>query len=193
MRAVAHGRVARLPREAQVRIAIRWFIGYRLEDRLPDHSSLTRIWQCWGETRFWEIFRHTVRACLESKVVKGEVVYVDASLIRADLSWESLVERHVDEVMAKRRIPAGCSWKPRRFLGSIAPYMTEPFTTNDGALFGNRRSKTSKDRVKAYRGSKTLPDEVAQVIGLIRERRPRSTRYRPTALLRPLPRPEGYP
>ena len=24
-------------------IAIRWFIGYGLEDRLPDHSSLTRI------------------------------------------------------------------------------------------------------------------------------------------------------
>ena len=45
-------------------LAIRWFIGYGLEDELPDHSSLTRIRQRWGEARFREIFRRTVRACL---------------------------------------------------------------------------------------------------------------------------------
>ena len=88
-------------REAQVNIAIRWFIGYGLHERLPDHSSLTRIRQRWGEKRFREIFRRTVRACLDAKVAKGEVVHVDASLIRADVSWESLVERHVDEVMSE--------------------------------------------------------------------------------------------
>ena len=32
-----------LLREAQVNLAIRWFVGYRLHERLPDHSSLTRI------------------------------------------------------------------------------------------------------------------------------------------------------
>ena len=96
---IVHDR--RLLREAQVHIAIRWFIGYGLEDRLPDHSSLTRIRQRWGEERFREIFRRTVRACLDAKVAKAEVVHVDASLIRADVSWESLVERHVDEVIAE--------------------------------------------------------------------------------------------
>ena len=64
----------RLMREAQVNLAIRWFIGYGLEDELPDHSSLTRIRQRWGEARFREIFRRTVRACLDAKVAKGEVV-----------------------------------------------------------------------------------------------------------------------
>ena len=86
-------------REAQVNLAIRWFIGYGLHERLPDHSSLTRIRQCWGESRFREIFYRTVRACLDAKVAKAEVVHVDASLIRADVSWESLAERHVDDVM----------------------------------------------------------------------------------------------
>ena len=47
---IVHGR--RLLREAQVNIAIRWFIGYGLHERLPDHSSLTRIRQRWGEERF---------------------------------------------------------------------------------------------------------------------------------------------
>ena len=91
----------RLMREAQVNLAVRWFIGYGLHERLPDHSSLTRIRQRWGEKRFKEIFRRTVRACLDAKVAKAEVVHVDASLIRADVSWESLVERHVDEVMTE--------------------------------------------------------------------------------------------
>ena len=31
------------------------------------------------------------------------MVHIDASLIRADVSWESLVERHADEVMAENR------------------------------------------------------------------------------------------
>ena len=94
----------RLMREAQVNLAIRWFIGYGLHERLPDHSSLTRIRQRWGEKRFREIFRRTVVACLDAKVAKAEVVHVDASLIRADVSWESLVERHVDEVMAENAV-----------------------------------------------------------------------------------------
>ena len=33
----------KLMREAQVNIAMRWFAGYRLDEKLPDHSSLTRI------------------------------------------------------------------------------------------------------------------------------------------------------
>ena len=33
----------RLMREAQVNLAIRWFVGYALHEALPDHSSLTRI------------------------------------------------------------------------------------------------------------------------------------------------------
>ena len=35
----------RLMREAQVKLAIRWFCGYGLHETLPDHSSLTRIRQ----------------------------------------------------------------------------------------------------------------------------------------------------
>ena len=38
---IVHDR--RLLREAQVNVAIRWFIGYGLHERLPDHSPLTRI------------------------------------------------------------------------------------------------------------------------------------------------------
>ena len=56
----------RLMREAQVNLAIRWFAGFglpeRLADRLPDHSSLTRIRQRWGEALFRNIFTRVVQA-----------------------------------------------------------------------------------------------------------------------------------
>ena len=52
---IVHDR--RLLREAQVNLAIRWFAGYGLHERLPDHSSLTRIRQRWGPDRFRQIFQ----------------------------------------------------------------------------------------------------------------------------------------
>lgn len=64
-------------REAQVNLAIRWFAGFGLHDRLPDHSSLTRIRQRWGADRFRRIFERTVLACVEARIATGEVVHVD--------------------------------------------------------------------------------------------------------------------
>lgn len=93
---IVHDR--RLMREAQVNLAIRWFTGYALHEVLPDHSSLTRIRQRWGVERFRQIFEHTVQACIAAKIATGEVLHVDASLIRADVSWESLAVRHVEAV-----------------------------------------------------------------------------------------------
>src|SRR5215472_1607665 len=97
---IVHDR--RLMREAQVNLAIRWFIGYALDEPLPDHSSLTRIRQRWGAERFRYIFEQTVKACIAAT---GEVVHVDASLIRANVSWESLAVRHV-EAVSKANEPA---------------------------------------------------------------------------------------
>lgn len=93
---IVHDR--KLLREAQVNLAIRWFIGYRLDERLPDHSSLSRIRRRWGAARFCRLFERTVLSCVEAGLVKGELVHLDATLIRADVSWESLVRCHVDEL-----------------------------------------------------------------------------------------------
>ena len=101
---IVHDR--KLLREAQVNLAIRWFIGYRLHERLPDHSSLTRIRQRWGAERFRRIFERTVLSCLEAGLVKGDLLHLDATLIRADVSWESLVKVHV-ETVAEANADAG--------------------------------------------------------------------------------------
>lgn len=94
---IVHDR--KLMREAQVNIAIRWFAGYSLDETLPNHSSLTRIRQRWGAERFRLIFEKTVASCARAGLVNGETVHVDATLIRADVSWESLTDAWADATM----------------------------------------------------------------------------------------------
>lgn len=96
-----HGitRDRQLMRDAQVNLAIRWFAEYRLHEKLPHHSSLRRIRQRWGEQRFKEIFLRSVQDCAKAGLVDAETVHIDASLVRADVSWESLTEQHADQVL----------------------------------------------------------------------------------------------
>lgn len=100
---IVHDR--KLMREAQVNLAIRWFAGYRLTDRLPHHSSLTRLRQRWGPQRFARLFKRSVAGCAEAGLVDGETVHIDATLIRADVSWQSLTARHVETVLAENEPP----------------------------------------------------------------------------------------
>lgn len=113
---IVHDR--RLMREAPVNLAIRWFAGYGLHERLPDHSSLTRIRQRWGVARFRRIFERTVQACVAAGIAKGEIVHVDASLIRADVAWESLAVRHVDAVTHANGDPGSGDEKLRQSRNS---------------------------------------------------------------------------
>jgi len=94
---IVHDR--KLMREAQVNLAIRWFAGFRLDEKLPDHSSLTRIRQRWGPKKFYKIFQHTVQVCVEAGLVDAETVHIDASLIRANVSWESISQKHAEQVV----------------------------------------------------------------------------------------------
>lgn len=93
---IVHDR--KLMREAQVNIAYRWFCGYELDHSIPDHSSLTRIRTRWGAKRFRQIFEKVVMQCVSTGLVGGDLLHCDASLIRADVSWESLISTYVEAV-----------------------------------------------------------------------------------------------
>jgi len=141
---IVHDR--KLMREAQVNLAIRWFAGYRLHEKLPDHSSLTHIRQRWGAERFRRIFERTVQACVQAGLVSGETVHVDATLVRADVSWESLTRRHVEQVLEEnpeqttseeKEPPRGKPGRPRsQTPGQKRSSTTDPdatMTTNNNA------------------------------------------------------------
>ncbi len=108
----------KLMREAQVNIAIRWFAGYRLDEKLPDHSSLTKIRQRWGDERFKKIFQKTIESCIDAGLVSGETVHIDATLIRADVSWESLTTEYVETVIKENELESDPPAGPGRLLNT---------------------------------------------------------------------------
>ena len=42
------------------RLSVRWFVGYNLDEPLPDHSSLTRIRERYGVELFQRVFEAIV-------------------------------------------------------------------------------------------------------------------------------------
>jgi transposase len=147
----------RLMREAQVNLAIRWFCGYGLHEALPDHSSLTRIRQRWGAERFRRIFERTVRACLEARIAKAEVVHIDASLIRADVSWESLVARHLEAVAAANPPDNEEAERRSRQTGKYKKIST---TDPDATMATNGRHRRLEPSFKQH----TAVDDVSGVV-----------------------------
>lgn len=95
---IVHDR--RLLREAQVNLAIRWFAGYGLHERLPDHSSLTRIRQRWGAERFRRIFERTVQSCMAAGIAKGEVVHDQNPDLQRDALEAACCERVIVDTMS---------------------------------------------------------------------------------------------
>jgi transposase len=77
--------VRELLRQVQVNLAYRWFIGYRLDEKLPDHSTLSKALDRFGDAVFNELFERSIARCRESGLIEGRVLHVDATTIRADL------------------------------------------------------------------------------------------------------------
>src|ERR1700676_425663 len=52
-----------LMRHAADRLSVRWYVGYDLDEPLPDHSSLTRIRERYGVKVFQRFFEQIVELC----------------------------------------------------------------------------------------------------------------------------------
>lgn len=55
--------------QVEVNLAFRWYIGYDLNEVIPDHSSLTRIREHYGLTTFRRFFEHIVQLCVDANLV----------------------------------------------------------------------------------------------------------------------------
>jgi transposase len=92
-----------LMRVAADRLSVRWFLGYDLNEALPDHSSLTKIRERYGLEIFRRFFEKIVELCVEAGLVWGEELYFDSTKVMANAALDSLaprwaVEAHLDEL-----------------------------------------------------------------------------------------------
>jgi transposase len=64
---------------ASLNLAHRWYLGYALDEALPDHSRLTSIRQRLGIAIFERCFEQIVNLCQEAGLVWGRELYFDAT------------------------------------------------------------------------------------------------------------------
>jgi len=69
-----------------------WFLGYGLEDEIPDHSVLSKARARWGQEVFESLFVRTVGQCVEAGLVDGRKLHLDSSLIDANAAKESVLK-----------------------------------------------------------------------------------------------------
>jgi transposase len=82
-----------LLRLAADRLSVRWYLGYNLDEPLPDHPSLTRIRTRYGLEVFRRFFEAIVVQCQQAGLVWGRELYFDATQVQADASLDSLTAR----------------------------------------------------------------------------------------------------
>src|SRR6266568_4985624 len=69
-----------------------WFLDYRLDEKIPDHSVLSKARARWGKEVFESLFVRTVAQCVEAGLVDGSKLHVDGSLVDADAAKESVIK-----------------------------------------------------------------------------------------------------
>jgi IS5 family transposase len=67
-----------------------WFLGFDLEDEIPNHSVLSKARRRWGREVFEKLFIRTVQLCVESGQVEGKKLHMDGTLINGSASKESV-------------------------------------------------------------------------------------------------------
>lgn len=70
-----------------------WFLGYDIDDEVPNHSVLSKARKRWGAEVFKELFRRVLQQAVAASMVEGRKFFVDASLVRADASNDSVKTR----------------------------------------------------------------------------------------------------
>src|SRR6266496_3644411 len=80
-----------------------WFLDYGLDEKVPDHSVLSKARARWGKEVFENLFVRTVAQCVEAGLVDGSKLHVDASLIDANASKESVIKAAPPLIAALKR------------------------------------------------------------------------------------------
>jgi len=82
-----------LMESVNLNLAHRWFIGYDLDEPVPDHSSLSKIRERYGLETFQQLFEHIVELCIEAGLVWGEELYFDSTKVLANANIRGMIDR----------------------------------------------------------------------------------------------------
>lgn len=143
----------RLADEIHYNLAYRWYVGYDLDEEVPNHSVLSKARARFGRELFVEIFEEILKECVSAGLVSGKGFLVDSTLIDADASLDSLVDITV---------PVEAYWCNLEDSSSPAtgeqPPGDEPGQEGDNKGDKKKRSCDKKEPINTRKVSRTDPD-----------------------------------
>jgi len=80
-----------------------WFLGYGLDDEIPNHSVLSKARARWGKETFEKFFVRTITQCVQAGLVDGRKLHVDSSLIDASASRDSVLRSSPELIAALKQ------------------------------------------------------------------------------------------
>jgi transposase/uncharacterized protein (UPF0179 family) len=145
-----------------------WFLGYDLDDEIPNHSVLSKARTRWGVSVFKRLFETIVSQCVQAGLVGGQKIFMDASLVKAHASNNSVVNQHsLKRYLNKsyRRLEASLESQDNGEKDAIVPKSGKAnrkyvSTTDPDAAVIRMGSGRSKLRYKIHRAV----DEKTEVI-----------------------------
>lgn len=85
------------------RLDYMWFLGYGLNDKVPDHSVLSKARARWGLEVFEELFIRIVGQCVKAGLVEGTKIHMDGCLVDANASNNSVVKGPPELIQALKK------------------------------------------------------------------------------------------
>ena len=163
---------------ASLNLAHRWYLGYALDEDLPDHSSLTRIRQRLGIDVFQRFFEKVVDLCQDAGLVWARELSCDGTKVEANADFDSLVPRffhearsHLGDLFADEAPPDDSPPAAPALPTGIMRLPTEPDAhapsladeqpwrlLEERRLDPHRPSDRDDERMSAWRVSTTDPD-----------------------------------
>jgi transposase len=87
-----------LEREVQMNVAYRWFLGLKLNDPVPDHSTISwnRRTRFKDTNIFQEVFDEIVLQAINHKMVGGRVLFTDSTHLKANANKHKFTREEVE-------------------------------------------------------------------------------------------------
>ena len=108
-----------------------WFLGYDLDDEIPNHSVLSKARVRWGVDAFKTFFECIVWQCVQAGLVDGSKLFMDSSMVQADASNNSVVNKE-----------------------SLKRYLNKSYQVLEARLEEEQRSSDSYDEPKSGTANK---------------------------------------
>lgn len=135
-----------------------WFLGYGLDDKIPNHSVLSKARKRWGVSVFESLFVRVVVQCVGSGLVSGDKIHMDASLVDANASVNSIKKGPPELIRALKALASCESAKlEEHYEGHAGAPQYEPVnqglicTTDPDAPSVRQGRYKARPRYKAHR------------------------------------------